>query len=276
VLSDPETRAPLRPLRAGLPAKSGGLRTRGWPRVGVRRSAGSGRGPRCGSTAGDEDFAGAGFSGSDFSGAGFGGGAVGLRRTCSRDVSATAARSGSRARGPDGGNSLLDRRGAYRGGRRKITSAAAAPAASATTRSTSPRRVDGQRHPAGRPGAGAGTATPPRAISTSSSGSRRTPRYRLSGRDVTVDLPVSPWERPWGATVPVTTPGGAAKVRRPAGLLKRPQAAAARRGHAQTRGRTGHLYAEIRIMVPPRSTERDANCRTARRGLVVRTRGGGT
>lgn len=38
-------------------------------------------------------------------------------------------------------------------------------------------------------------------------------RYRLEGRDLHVQVPVSPWEAALGATVPVETPGGEVKVR---------------------------------------------------------------
>src|SRR4029453_3540543 len=43
------------------------------------------------------------------------------------------------------------------------------------------------------------------------------PRYRLDGRDITVDLPLAPWEAALGASAAVDTPGGEAKVRVPAG-----------------------------------------------------------
>ena len=42
-------------------------------------------------------------------------------------------------------------------------------------------------------------------------------RFRLDGRDITTDLPVSPWEAVLGATVAVHTPGGEAKVKVPQG-----------------------------------------------------------
>jgi curved DNA-binding protein len=43
------------------------------------------------------------------------------------------------------------------------------------------------------------------------------PRYRVSGRDLHVDLPVAPWEAALGAVVRVEVPGGALNVRIPAG-----------------------------------------------------------
>ena len=42
-------------------------------------------------------------------------------------------------------------------------------------------------------------------------------RFRLDGRDIATDLPVSPWEAVLGATVAVHTPGGEAKVKVPPG-----------------------------------------------------------
>jgi curved DNA-binding protein len=43
------------------------------------------------------------------------------------------------------------------------------------------------------------------------------PRYRVSGRDLTAPLPLSPWEAALGAAVPVETPGGSATVNVPPG-----------------------------------------------------------
>jgi hypothetical protein len=42
------------------------------------------------------------------------------------------------------------------------------------------------------------------------------PRYRVEGRDMTVEVPVSGWEAVLGATVPVETPAGTAHVELPA------------------------------------------------------------
>jgi curved DNA-binding protein len=43
------------------------------------------------------------------------------------------------------------------------------------------------------------------------------PRYRVEGRDITVELPVAPWEAALGASLPVDTPGGPVQVQVPAG-----------------------------------------------------------
>ena len=41
--------------------------------------------------------------------------------------------------------------------------------------------------------------------------------YKLDGRDLSVDLPVTPWEAALGARVPVPTPGGAVHMTIPPG-----------------------------------------------------------
>jgi curved DNA-binding protein len=81
------------------------------------------------------------------------------------------------------------------------------------------------------------------------------PRYRVSGRDVTVDLPLAPWEAALGTSVPVDTPGGEAKVRVPPGTSSGKRLRLRGRGLPNPRGKPGDLYAEARIMVPPRLTD---------------------
>jgi curved DNA-binding protein len=83
------------------------------------------------------------------------------------------------------------------------------------------------------------------------------PRYRLSGRDIQVDLPVSPWEAVLGATVPVVTPGGTAKVTVPPGSSTGRKLRLRGEGMPHPKGTAGDLYAEIRVMVPPSPTERE-------------------
>lgn len=85
------------------------------------------------------------------------------------------------------------------------------------------------------------------------------PRYRLQGRDITVDLPVTPWEAALGAQVPLETPGGQAQVRVPAGSSTGRRLRMRGRGLPNPRGTPGDLYAEVKIMVPGRLSpqERD-------------------
>jgi curved DNA-binding protein len=82
------------------------------------------------------------------------------------------------------------------------------------------------------------------------------PRLRVEGRDLYVDLPVSPWEAALGATVPVPTLDGEAKVTVPPGsstgrrLRLRGQGLPAPDG-----GTPGNLYAVIQIQVPKKLTK---------------------
>jgi curved DNA-binding protein len=79
-------------------------------------------------------------------------------------------------------------------------------------------------------------------------------RYRIQGRDITVELRVSPWEAVLGTTVALDTPGGEAKVRVPPGSSSGRRLRLKGRGMPNPRGPDGDLYAEIRIMVPGKPT----------------------
>ncbi|WP_254406892.1 DnaJ C-terminal domain-containing protein [Streptomyces sp. GMY02] len=82
-------------------------------------------------------------------------------------------------------------------------------------------------------------------------------RYRLEGRDIHVRLPVTPWEAALGATVPLPTPGGTAKVTVPPGSSSGRRLRLRGEGMPHPRGADGDLYAEVRVMVPPRPTDRE-------------------
>jgi curved DNA-binding protein len=81
------------------------------------------------------------------------------------------------------------------------------------------------------------------------------PRYRLNGRDITVELPVTPWEAALGAKVPVETPGGAVQVAVPPGTSSGRRLRLRGRGLPNPRGVPGDLYAEVKIMVPPKLSD---------------------
>jgi curved DNA-binding protein len=83
------------------------------------------------------------------------------------------------------------------------------------------------------------------------------PRYRLEGRDLHVQVPVSPWEAALGATVPVGTPSGEAKVRVPPGSSSGRRLRLRGQGMPNPRGQPGDLYAEVRVMVPSRLRRRE-------------------
>lgn len=81
------------------------------------------------------------------------------------------------------------------------------------------------------------------------------PLYRLEGRDLHLELRLAPWEAALGTSVAVPTPGGEAEVRVPAGTSCGRRLRLRGRGLANPRGQPGDLFAEAKIMVPPRLTE---------------------
>jgi curved DNA-binding protein len=92
------------------------------------------------------------------------------------------------------------------------------------------------------------------------------PRYRVSGRDVTVDVPVTPWEAALGASIPVPTPTGAtAHVDLPAGSSSGRRLRLRGYGLPHPGGTPGDLYAEVAIVVPATltPTERELFARLA-------------
>jgi curved DNA-binding protein len=78
------------------------------------------------------------------------------------------------------------------------------------------------------------------------------PRFRVDGRDLTVELPVAPWEAVLGARVPVDTPGGRVDVRVPEGSSSGRRLRLRGRGLPNPRGAAGDLYAQVRIVAPDR------------------------
>jgi curved DNA-binding protein len=77
------------------------------------------------------------------------------------------------------------------------------------------------------------------------------PRYRLSGRDIEVTLPLAAWEAALGANLPVETPGGEAKVQVPPGSSSGRRLRLRGQGLPNPRGAAGDLYARVMVMVPP-------------------------
>lgn len=83
------------------------------------------------------------------------------------------------------------------------------------------------------------------------------PRFRLDGRNITLDLPVSPWEAVLGTTVAIETPGGEAKVKVPQGSSTGRRLRLRGQGMPNPRGGAGDLYAEVKVMVPAKPTARE-------------------
>ena len=90
------------------------------------------------------------------------------------------------------------------------------------------------------------------------------PRYRVSGRDIELNLPLTPWEAALGATVPVEGPGGTTRVKVAPGTSTDKRLRIRGKG-IPTKGKEGDLYARVKIVVPdaPSSEEQDLYSRLA-------------
>ncbi|MEU6591733.1 J domain-containing protein [Streptomyces sp. NPDC046881] len=146
---------------------------------------------------------------------------------------------------------------AYRGGHRTVTLAGPTGQPRRYEVDVPPGVTDGQRiRLAGEGGRGSGDA--PAGDLYLRVRIQPHPQFRLDGRDVYVQLPVTPWEAALGATVPVPTPSGAtAKVGVPAGSSSGRRLRLRGEGMPNPRGTNGNLYAELRIMVPSRLSDRE-------------------
>jgi curved DNA-binding protein len=83
------------------------------------------------------------------------------------------------------------------------------------------------------------------------------PTFRVHGRNIHVDLKLAPWEAALGATVPVPTPGGENKVTVPPGSSSGRRLRLRGQGMPDPAGHPGDLFAEVKIMVPPRLSDRE-------------------
>ncbi|MHA7198715.1 DnaJ C-terminal domain-containing protein [Arthrobacter alkaliphilus] len=77
-------------------------------------------------------------------------------------------------------------------------------------------------------------------------------RYRLKGRDIHFDFPVTPSEAALGAKIKVNAPAGPVTITIPEGSSSGRRLRLRGQGMPDRRGQPGNLYAEIRVMVPPR------------------------
>ncbi len=78
--------------------------------------------------------------------------------------------------------------------------------------------------------------------------------YRVDGRDLYLDLPVTPWEAALGATVKAPTPGGAVELKIPSG--SHGGARLRLKGRGIPASPPGDLYAVLQIALPPAGDER--------------------
>lgn len=79
------------------------------------------------------------------------------------------------------------------------------------------------------------------------------PRFQVDGRDVSLELPLAPWEAALGASVTVPTPDGSVQLTIPAG------SAAGRKLRLKGKGipgkQPGDLYVVVSIVLPPADSE---------------------
>jgi curved DNA-binding protein len=253
VLSDPEQRARydrFGPTYRQMPPDYG-------PRAGTPFGTGPGGGQRV--YVNTSPFGGGGFE-TDFGGPAFGGTPLGEMDFA--DLLGGFLRGGrgtARAPGADREAEIeLTVEDAYSGGRRRITLNTAAGPRSYDV--TIPAGVtNGQRiRLAGQGGRGSGGA--PAGDLYLRVRLSPHPLYRVNGRDLTVELPVAPWEAALGGSIPVPTPAaGLARVDLPAGSSSGRRLRLRGRGLPNPRGPAGDLYAEVKIVVPatPSARERE-------------------
>ncbi|CAM3728554.1 DnaJ C-terminal domain-containing protein [Bordetella tumulicola] len=79
------------------------------------------------------------------------------------------------------------------------------------------------------------------------------PRYAVDGRDLTMTLPVAPWEAALGASVNAPTPGGTVEVTIPAGSNNGRKLRL--RGRGIPGNPAGDLYLILEVILPPADTD---------------------
>lgn len=83
------------------------------------------------------------------------------------------------------------------------------------------------------------------------------PLYRVSGRDLYIDLPLAPWEAVLGAKVQLPTLGGVVELSVKPGTTAGRQLRLSKRGMPAPDGSAGDLFAVARIEVPKTPTARE-------------------
>lgn len=76
------------------------------------------------------------------------------------------------------------------------------------------------------------------------------PIFRVEGRNLVVEVPVTPWEAALGAEIPVPTLDGTVQAKLPAGTSSGKRLRLRGQGLPDRSGRRGDLFAAIRIEVP--------------------------
>ena len=86
---------------------------------------------------------------------------------------------------------------------------------------------------------------------------RPDPKFKVDGRTLIVDLPVTPWEAVLGATIAVETPDGEAKVKVPPGTSSGKTLRLRGLGMPNSKGPAGDLHAVVKIVIPVEPTEEE-------------------
>ena len=79
------------------------------------------------------------------------------------------------------------------------------------------------------------------------------PLYRVDGKDVYLELPLTPWEAALGATINIPTPDGRVDLRIPAGTANGKRLRLKQRGIPARPA--GDLYVVARLTLPPASDD---------------------
>lgn len=83
------------------------------------------------------------------------------------------------------------------------------------------------------------------------------PLYRLEGRDLYMDLQITPWEAALGAEVEVPTLAGSVNLKIRPGTQSGQKLRLRGRGMPNPRGTDGDLYAVVQIMIPKKLSDRE-------------------
>jgi curved DNA-binding protein len=83
------------------------------------------------------------------------------------------------------------------------------------------------------------------------------PLYRVSGRDLFMDLPLAPWEAVLGAKVEIPTLAGTVELNIRPGTTAGQRLRLAKRGLPSSGGEMGDLFAMVRIEVPKTPSQRE-------------------
>jgi curved DNA-binding protein len=81
--------------------------------------------------------------------------------------------------------------------------------------------------------------------------------YRVDGHNLSMDLPLAPWEAALGASVKIPTLGGTVELNIPAGTSSGRQLRLAKRGLPNSKGEMGDLYAVVKIDIPKTMTDKE-------------------